>query len=77
MTGEEIFHHYLMKRDHSGGPDDQYAQLLQTIWSNIFNKIFPLLEKAEREGKKLDIREVPDDQMYLLDEISVSDVIFI
>ena len=77
MTGEEIFKYYLKKRNFTGEPHDQYAQLLQTIFGNIFEEIYPLLQEAERQGKRLAIREVPKDQMFLMDEICVSDVIFV
>lgn len=77
MTGREIFDSYLENRNFSGDSDDQYAQLLQTIWGHILDKIYPLLEEAERSGKRLGIREVQEEEMYLLDEICVEDVVFV
>lgn len=77
MTGREIFDSYLENRNYSGDSDDQYAQLLQTIWGHILDKIYPLLEEAERRGQRLGIREVPEAEMFLLDEICVEDVVFV
>ena len=43
----------LSKRDYSGSESDQYAQLVGTLFSHFKSDLFPLLEKAEKEGKKL------------------------
>ena len=43
----------LAKRDYSLSEADCYAQLLQTLFSHLRADLFPLLEEAERKGKKL------------------------
>lgn len=45
------------KRDYSNSPQDQYAQLLNTLFAHLKTDLFPLLEKAEQEGKKLSLNE--------------------
>lgn len=50
MTGKELFEKYTKARD-------EYARTLLTIEVNIGDEIYPLLEQAEREGKKLEIDE--------------------
>ena len=74
MTGKELFEYYLSKRDFSSSEEDQYAQNLMTIWTNLRDEIYALLEKAESTGKRLGIRTFPSD--LLIDEINVSDIIF-
>lgn len=56
MTGFEIYDREIEK----GG---DYAQALRTMFLNIGEKLFPLLEDAEKEGKKLEIDEtnLPDE----------------
>lgn len=75
MTGKELFEHYTSMRDYSGSELDQYAQTLQFIWTNIHDDIYSLLEKTETLGKCLDIKTFPSD--ILIDEINVSDLIFV
>ena len=55
MKGKDLFSKYINLRD-------DYARDLMTIFLNIGESIYPLLEKAEREGKKLSINEadLPD-----------------
>lgn len=43
----------LSKRDYSGSEADEYAQLIGTLFSHLRADLFPLLERAEKEGKKL------------------------
>lgn len=74
MTGKELFKKYTV-RDYSGSDSDVYGQTLMTIWSNIFDDIYPLLEEAESQEKKLDITVEPAN--YLRDELLVKDIIFV
>lgn len=46
MNGEMLFDFYINK----GGP---YSQILLTAFSAIGEKLFPLLEKAEKAGKQI------------------------
>jgi len=77
MTGKELFEKYTALRDFSGSEDDEYAQLLQTIFYQIGNDFFPLLEKAEAEGKKIDVVNPFKDTSILWDEICPEDVILV
>lgn len=74
MSGVELYNNYLDKRDFSGSPEDQYAQLLVTIYFNIYNEIFHLLEKAEAENKRLSLDEKGDLE---LSEYTVEDIILV
>lgn len=73
MNGKELYTDLVSKRDFSGSETDSYAQLLQTIYHNIGSKIFPLLEKAQKENKKLSIKEFSSE--ILVDEFSTSDIV--
>ena len=57
MDGFELFTHYTSKRDYTGSPEDSYAQTLETLFVHLRDDLFPLLEKAELENKKLLIKE--------------------
>ncbi|HMR85187.1 MAG TPA: hypothetical protein PKE30_18715 [Niabella sp.] len=48
----------------------EYYQLLLTIYGHIGNDIYPILEKAENEKKKLAVKNDPD-------EITVEDIILV
>ncbi len=52
---------------------DKYAQTIMTIHGSIGDDIFPLLKRAEKEGKKLDIKE----SSQLHDEYVLSDIILV
>lgn len=71
MTGLELYNKYTSKRDYSNSSADTYAQELLTMFSEIGEAIFPLLEEAEKEGKRLSLvenQEPPHDQ-YTTDNI--------
>lgn len=72
MTGEELYTK-LSQRDFSGNEADEYAQFLQTVFCHIQDGIYPLLEKAEADGKRLDIasESVEHDEIVLDDLILV------
>ena len=70
MNGKELYEQFISKRDYSGSHEDEYAQLLDTLFFYVGDDLFPLLEKAESEGKSLSITE--DDQFksdYFLSDI--------
>jgi hypothetical protein len=77
MTGKEIFDRYTSKRDYTGSKPDEYAQLLQTIMFHIGIEIFDLLEKAESEGKKLEVLDLTEKGTILRDEIQVKDIVLV
>lgn len=77
MTGNELFHEYTSKRDYTGSEADEYAQLLETIWFHIRNKIFDLLELAEKEGKRLKVLDLTENGKIYRDEIYTTDIIFV
>ncbi|MBD3748951.1 MAG: hypothetical protein IE931_05600 [Sphingobacteriales bacterium] len=64
MTGEEIFDKYV----NEGG---EYAQLLLTLHISLGDQLFPILKKAEDQGKKLEVNQ--DDEL-LIDGIVMSDI---
>jgi hypothetical protein len=47
MDGKDLYIKHISKRDYSGSSDDEYAQLLFTIFSHLKEAIYPLLEKAQ------------------------------
>lgn len=77
MNGQQLFENYRKDRDYSGSPSDQYAQLLQTVFHHIGTDIFNLLEKAEAEGKRIDVKNPFEDSQIHWDEINPQDVIFV
>ena len=76
MNGNELYKNYTSKRDFSGSVADEYAQLLETIIGQIDDSIFKLLEKAEKLGKKLSIKEDSDDVPFG-SEITVDSIILL
>lgn len=78
MSGQEIYNKYQSFRDYSGSPDDEYAQLLDTIRGHLYlsaagsdDDFFALLTEAERQGKKLDIKDpFPDNPNICWDELT-------
>ena len=48
LTGQELFDIYLSRHD-------EYSSILLTAYVEIREDLFPLLEKAERLGKKVTI----------------------
>ena len=71
LSGKKLFEALTSKRDYSGSEEDNYAQLLLSIHRHIREDIFPLLEKAARNNKKLYIIEDPD---HLVSFYSSSDI---
>lgn len=67
MTGKQLLEKYL----DAGG---EYGRLLMTIMYNIGPEIEPLLEKAEKSGKRLAL--TPEPQGRQRDELTVKDIIF-
>jgi hypothetical protein len=55
MNGLELFNKYTALRDFTESPEDEYAQLLFTLFLNIGDDLYPLLEKAETSGKKIEV----------------------
>lgn len=70
MTGKELFNKYTNEAN-------EYAQTLMTIWAHIGDAIFPLLEKADKDGKKLDVKAVAAGSEYLQDELTTDDIILV
>ena len=59
MTGEELYQK-ISQRDYSGSDDDQYAQLLKTLYYNLMvsgqeQQFLKLLETAQKNGKKITV----------------------
>jgi len=75
VKGRELYDYYRSKRDYSGSEEDRYAQLMETLHFHIHEKLYPLVEKAEAEGKRLDVRSPDEDILY--DDIDESMVILV
>lgn len=70
MTGKQLFERKSV-RDFTGSTDDEYAQFLATVFFNIGDKLYPLLEEAEKEGKTLSLKDVEKDEIIASDLIMV------
>lgn len=77
MNGNDLLSQYTSKRDYSNSPSDQYAQLLETIFFHIGKELFKLLEKAEKESKKLEVLDLTENGTILRDEIQLTDIILV
>ncbi|NJB83632.1 hypothetical protein [Wenyingzhuangia aestuarii] len=71
MNGQNLYLK-LSKRDYSGSSQDEYAQLLGTLFNHVHSEIFNLLEKAEKLGKKLAVKNSEN-----LDEYTVEDIVLV
>jgi len=71
FNGMHLFKYYTAKRDYSGSSEDEYAQLLCTLFAHIKENLFDLLTEAEKTHKKLAVQD------EMKDEYSAHDVIFI
>lgn len=52
LNGDQLFQFYTMVEK-----DMEYRSTLQTAYMQLGGDLFPLLEKCEREGKRIDIQE--------------------
>jgi len=57
MTGRQLFEKYAAFRNHSGDEKDEYAQVIQTSLALFGDKVYTMLEQAEKEGKKIELVE--------------------
>jgi hypothetical protein len=77
MEGKELLNELLSKRDYSGNQADEYAQFLSTLMVQLGEKLYPLLEKAQSESKRLALKPSITESDILVDEYTVSDITFI
>lgn len=77
MKGKELLNELLSKRDYSGNAADEYSQLLSTLMLHLGEELYPLLEKAADQNKKLAIKKSVIESDILIDEYTVSDIVFI
>ncbi|SDX11206.1 hypothetical protein SAMN05444338_10756 [Flavobacterium degerlachei] len=77
MEGKELLNELLSKRDYSGNEADEYAQFLSTLMVQLGEKLYPLLEKAQSESKRLALKPSITESDILVDEYTVSDITFI
>ena len=70
MKGQNLYLK-LSKRDYSGSSQDEYAQLLGTIFIHIHTEIFSLLEKADTLGKKLSLIDSEISDEYTVEDIKL------
>lgn len=57
MTGRQLFEKYAAFRDFSGSAEDQYAQTVQTALILFDDLVYVMLERAEKEGKRIELVE--------------------
>ena len=57
LTGQELFDIYLSR-------NDEYSSILLTAYVEIGDDLFPLLEKAERLGKKVTLIQDLDSGVF-------------
>lgn len=57
MTGQQLFNKYTALRDFSNSKEDRYAQTLQTAFMLFGDKVFAMLERAEKENKNVELVE--------------------
>lgn len=79
-AGAEIFEAYQKQRDFSGSEIDSYAQDLSTYFfhAKMQGKVevfYKLLEKAEKENKKIEF--VEPDETILYEDYTVEDLILV
>lgn len=77
MSGKNLYNNYISKRDFSGSKPDEYAQLLTTLFFQIGDPLFVLLETAEAENKTLAINPELENSEILVDEYSIEDIILL
>jgi hypothetical protein len=75
LSGLDLFK-LKSKRDYTNSEDDNYAQLLRTLFSHLKADLFPLLERAEQEGKKLTLVE-PSDKSILVSRYSTKNILLV
>jgi len=72
MDGMTLFKN-LPERDYSGSEEDEYIQFIQTLFLHLRYDLFPFLEKAHVQGKKLSLKKGSEYH----DEITIGDIILI
>lgn len=77
MEGKKLYDSIISKRDYSGNTNDEYAQLLTTLFLHIGKDLFPLLEIAHNESKLLSIKPETSNVDVLIDDYSIEDIILI
>lgn len=63
-----VLEKYINLRDYSGSEQDAYASLVYTCFLNIGRPFELLLEKAEKENKKIRLKD------ELVDEITIDNI---
>ncbi|MFB9270481.1 MULTISPECIES: hypothetical protein [Flavobacteriaceae] len=74
MKGVELFL-YCVEKKYISKKDREYNQTLYTLSMHLGADFFPLLEKAERENKRLCIVDNPE--LIINDQYTLEDVIMI
>ena len=75
--GKVLFNVCTSKRDYSGSPQDEYAQLLYTIHQHIGEDVFNLLKTAEKQNKILGIKQNHSEEHILQDEYTIEDIVLL
>lgn len=77
MKGKELYDSLISKRDYTGSNADEYAQLLTTLFYNIDQDLFPLLESAHKDSKVLALKPEISNGAVLVDEYTINDIVLI
>ena len=64
----KVIEKYIKQRDYSGSDQDVYASLIYACFINIGYPFEKLLEKAEKENKKIQLKD------ELVDEITIENI---
>lgn len=74
MKGIDLFL-YCVEKKYNSEKNREYSQTLYTLSIHLGEDFFPLLEKAERENKRLFIKDNPE--LEINDQYLVEDVLFV
>lgn len=77
MEGRQLYQYLIEKRDYSGNADDEYAQLLITLFCHIGQDLYLYLESAHKISKKLALKPEITNSEVLIDEYTTADIILV
>lgn len=77
MKGKDLYKYLVSKRDYSGSEADEYAQFLTTLFSQLGDSFFALLETAHSKDKKLSIKNSDTSSDVLVDEYTLENIIIL
>ena len=72
MKGFDLYE-YCIDKKYTSEKNREYSQLLHTLFMHLHEDLFPLLEKAESENKRLSIKNNP--KFEIIDQYTTEDVV--